>query len=61
MKYRVNENCIGCGMCAAICPDVFELTDEGTAKAIEQEVEESLLDTANEAKEGCPVEAIEEA
>mgnify|MGYP003302018696 CR=1 FL=1 len=26
MKVKVNENaCIGCGACAAICPDVFEI------------------------------------
>lgn len=23
MKYYVNENCIGCGMCNGICPAVF--------------------------------------
>ena len=33
MKFKVNENCIGCGLCEATCPNVFELTDEGYAKA----------------------------
>ena len=38
MKYKVNDECIGCGMCEATCPEVFSLTDEGVAKAIEDEV-----------------------
>jgi len=24
----VNENCIGCSACVAICPDVFDLSEE---------------------------------
>lgn len=59
MKYVVNENCIGCGLCASICPEVFIMTDAGTAKAFETEVPSELLDTAAEAQSGCPVSAIE--
>ena len=30
MEVKVNRDaCIGCGACAAICPDVFEIDDEG--------------------------------
>ncbi|MCI6766891.1 MAG: ferredoxin [Lachnospiraceae bacterium] len=29
MKYAVDENCIGCGLCNATCPEVFSMTDEG--------------------------------
>lgn len=61
MKYIVNEGCIGCGLCEATCPEVFSMSDAGTAVAIEGEVPEEALDTAAEAKEGCPVGAIEEA
>lgn len=31
MHYRVNDQCIGCGLCEATCPDVFELGKDGHA------------------------------
>lgn len=61
MKYFVNDGCIGCGLCEATCPEVFKMTDEGVAKAIETEVPAELESAATEAKDGCPVGAIEEA
>ncbi len=61
MKYIVNERCIGCGLCEATYPEVFSMSDAGVAVAIESEVPEEVLDTAAEAKEGCPVGAIDEA
>ena len=60
MKYRVNEDCIGCGMCEATCPEVFSMTDEGVAVAIDEKVAEEYEQAAAEAKDGCPVCAIEE-
>lgn len=59
MKYKVNDSCIGCGLCEATCPEVFSIQDD-VAVAIDGEVPESALASAAEAKEGCPVEAIEE-
>ncbi len=61
MKYVVNEGCIGCGLCEGTCPEVFQMTDEGIAKAIEQEVYAECETKAAEAKDNCPVGAIEEA
>lgn len=61
MKYFVNESCIGCGLCASTCPEVFSMNDAGTAVAIEGEVDEANLESAAEACSGCPVAAIEEA
>lgn len=61
MKVKVNENaCIGCGACAAICPEVFEITDEGFAKVVVDTVEENKQEEVVEAKEGCPTSAIED-
>lgn len=60
MKYYVNENCIGCGLCPSTCPEVFTMTDAGVAVAIENDVPKDVEDSAKAAAEGCPVDAIEE-
>lgn len=56
---KVNENCIGCGACTAVCPDVFDLNDDGVAENILGEVSADLEESVKEAAESCPVEAIE--
>ena len=61
MKYFVNDGCIGCGLCAGTCLEVFSMSDSGVAVAIDAEVPEEVLDSAAEAMDGCPVGAIEEA
>ena len=60
MKYKVNDNCIGCGLCESTCPEVFSIQGDVTV-AIEGEVPGATMASAAEAKEGCPVGAIEEA
>ncbi|MCI2059165.1 MAG: ferredoxin [Oscillibacter sp.] len=57
MAFKVNENCIGCGLCTGIAPDVFELSDEGHAVVKAQPADPAQ---AKEAEEQCPVSAIEE-
>ena len=55
-KITVNqETCIGCGACAATCPECFEMKD-GKAHPIKTEVEE--LTCEKDAEAGCPVKAI---
>ena len=60
MRYVVNDGCIGCGFCEGTCPAVFSMTDAGVAVAIDADVPDDALSAAAEAKDGCPVGAIEE-
>ncbi len=57
MKAHVNEDCIGCGLCASICPDVFHMNDQGLAEAV-GEVPAGMEDLTAEARDNCPVSAI---
>ena len=60
MKFNVNENCIACGLCTGICPEVFSLdSGDEIAQAKDQDVSGETGDKALEAKESCPVSAIE--
>lgn len=54
MSVKVDkEKCIGCGACAAICPDGFELSEDGKAK-----VKDENAPCVDSAVSSCPVEAI---
>lgn len=57
MQVRVNDDCIGCGLCANICPEVFTMTDDGVSQAVGDADQNSngVLESA----EACPVNAIE--
>ena len=50
--------CDGCGPCADICPEAFELNEEGTAVVILDEVPEELQEACRDAADSCPTEAI---
>ncbi|MFA7636575.1 MAG: ferredoxin [Monoglobales bacterium] len=58
MKAKVNEECIGCGLCVSIAEDVFRMNDEGLAEAY-GEVTEENKEAVLEAADSCPVAAIE--
>jgi len=54
---KVDPNlCIGCTLCTQICPNVFEMQDDGKSKAVNpcndtpEKLEQSI--------EACPVDAI---
>ncbi|MHC1727432.1 MAG: ferredoxin [Syntrophobacteraceae bacterium] len=52
-----NECCIGCGACADLCPDIFEMDDRsGLARLIIFEVKDRAC--IEEAIALCPAECI---
>ena len=61
MKVKVNRDaCIGCGACAAICPYVFEIDNEGLSKVVNSDVKDENIDDVKDAIDSCPTGAIEE-
>lgn len=59
MIAKVDEaTCIGCGACPSICPEVFQMNDDGLAEAYVNPVPSNLEASAKEAADGCPVDAI---
>ncbi len=59
MKAFVNDACIGCELCASLCPEVFHMTDSGLAEAVSHEIDAALHENTIEARDSCPVNAIE--
>ncbi|MEG0857333.1 MAG: ferredoxin [Terrisporobacter sp.] len=59
MKAYVNDDtCIGCGACPEVCPEIFHMTDEDIAHAIDGEIPSDLVSRAEDARDSCPVDAI---
>ena len=59
MKAKLMINlCIGCGACAALVPEEFDLNDDGVAYALNDTVKEENKELVNDAKENCPTGAI---
>lgn len=57
MKIKIDKDkCIGCGLCAALAPDVFELKDDGKAD-VKADANLSSPEIKN-AAQSCPVQAI---
>ena len=58
MKATVDTDlCSGCELCTQTCPEVFEM--EGDVAVVKVDpIPEELEDTAQEAADDCPVEAI---
>ena len=57
MKTRVTEDCIACGRCVEICPEVFEM-GEDIAQVKVDEVPAEFEDATQEAADECPTSAI---
>ncbi len=58
MKAKVDKDlCIGCGLCADTCPEVFEMVDDKANVKVD-EIPDEKVSLVKEAAESCPVDAI---
>ena len=57
MKVRVTEDCVVCGKCEEICPEVFKEGDD-IAQVLVDKVPPDKEDAVREAAGECPSEAI---
>lgn len=59
MKALIDRSgCIGCGLCAQTCPEVFEIEDDGLAAVHEDPVPSAVEEETTEARDNCPVSVI---
>ena len=59
MKVHVDPQiCAGFGVCLGLCPEVFELHDDGYAIVLVGEVPAEFEDTVRTAVSQCPSNAI---
>ena len=59
MKVQVDMNiCAGFGVCLGLCPEVFELHDDGYAVVLVSEVPPEHEEAVREAVSQCPANAI---
>ena len=55
-KITVDEDlCIGCGICSSICPEVFEIKDDGKSHILAESCDSCDI---SEAETSCPEQAI---
>jgi ferredoxin len=57
--WYVDEQCICCGLCEDVAPDVFRISADGSHNLVHHQptTPEELADAEN-ARDRCPVEAI---
>lgn len=65
MKTKIiRDNCIACGNCTAICPDIYDYDEDGIAychidnNKMTEEIDEQFRSLVLEAHNNCPTEAI---
>jgi ferredoxin len=59
MKVFVDDDaCCGHGVCVAVCPPVFVITDSGYAEAVGSDIPPEFEASVREAADGCPERAI---
>ncbi len=55
-KVTIEEGCTACGLCAEICPEVFEVGDTATVKSGVDF--NQFEDKIKEAADSCPISVI---
>lgn len=61
MQVKVNKDlCVGCGTCAAVAPDLFEMKEDGKAEFV-GEANDETMETVDRAISMCPTSAIEKS
>lgn len=62
MKVTVDDQrCRGHGVCTTLCPEVFQLNDDGYSEVQVPEVPAGLEESARQAIADCPEQAISES
>lgn len=60
MKASVDQDgCISCGLCVDVCPEVFRYNENDVSQATEGNIPSNCLESAKEARDGCPVSVID--
>ena len=57
MKAKITDECISCGRCVEICPEVFEM-GESIAQVKVAQVPKEHEEAVRQAAEECPTSAI---
>lgn len=57
MKAEITDDCISCGRCVEICPEVFEMGDDIAVVKV-GEVPTEHEDAVRQAADECPTSAI---
>lgn len=59
MKLYVDQDlCIACGACISLCPEVYDWNDDGKAYVTVEEIPSDEEESAKDAMDSCPTEAI---
>jgi len=58
MHAYVDDNCTACGLCEDTCPAVFQLGERDIAEVVADPIPPEHEAAAQEAADGCPVDAI---